>query len=255
MRRREKFVILSVLLSVVLFLVQSAPFDIRWLALLCLTLLSYIGTALVLRVDLNKHELITVVPMPAMYALATGWFYFLLPGHLISRVILLILFGVGMYALLLTGNIYAVAKAKTIQLLYAAHAIGQLFTLLTVFLFASTIFSLRWPFYITTAVFGLILLPLVLMSMWSVRLQPRLERNEVILSLIIVLVMIELTIALCFLPLPGWYSALFLMSTLYIGVGVGHNALRGRLFHRTLREYSLLAVMLIGLFIWVFPGK
>ncbi len=255
MRRREKIVILSILLSLVLLLVQTVAFDYRWMALLGLTGLTYLGAAFVLREDLNKHELITVVPMPALFALATGWFYFILPQHFVSRVILLVLFGIGMYALLLTSNIYAVAKAKTIQLLYAAHAIGQLFTLLTMFLFASTIFSLRLPFYMTTGILGLILLPLVLMSLWSVRLLPRLAKEEVILSLIIVLVLVELTLALCFLPLPIWYSALFLMTTLYIGIGVAHNSLRGRLFVKTLREYSLLAVFIIVLFVLVFPGK
>jgi len=150
MRRREKFVIASALLSLGLLVVQYIPLDFRYIAVAVFALISYLASAWALSDDLQKYEWLTIVPFPSMYAAAVGFFYFLLPAGIVSKIFVLALFGLGMYALFLTSNIYSVAKGRTIQLLHAAHAVGLLFTLLTSLLFTNTIFSLRLPFYLTS---------------------------------------------------------------------------------------------------------
>lgn len=255
MRRREKFVITSVLLSLGLLGVQYVSLESRLWGVLLLGVVSYFLSAWALSDDLQSHEWLTVVPFPALYAVAVSWFYFLLPANVLSKFILLVVFGVGMYALFLTANIYSVAKGRTIQLLHAAHAIGLLFTLLTSLLFTNTIFSLKLPFYLNGLLVGTVHFPLILMSLWSVDLESYVQRQIWILSGMLTLFLIELSIILSFYPFSVWNTALFVMAFAYISLGILHNFLKDRLFDRTLREYSLVAVFVLLMFMVLFPYK
>jgi hypothetical protein len=255
MRRREKFVIASVFLSLGLLGVQYIALDYRYYAIALFTVISYLVSSWALSDDMQRHERLTVVPIPVMYALAVSLFYFLLPETVISRVLMLFFFGVGMYALFLTANIYSVAKGRTIQLLHAAHAVGLLFTLLTSLLFSNTIYSLRLPFYTTSALVGLVHFPLIFMSLWAVRLDSEIKTEVMSLSILFTLMLMEFSMVLSFLPLSVWHHALFIMSVLYLGLGVFHNLLRGRLFQRAINEYSLVAIFIGLIFILMFPLK
>ncbi len=255
MRRREKFVITAVLLSLGLLGVQYVVLEWRYLALLVLTVVSYFVSAWALADDLQPHEWLTVVPFPALYASSVGLFYFLLPENLLSKFFILGLFGIGMYALLLTSNIYSVAKGRTIQLLHAAHAIGLLFTLLTSVLFTNTIYNLRLPFYANGLLVGLVHFPLILMSLWAIELRSRVPREIWVLSGVLTMVLMELAVILSFFPFSVWHLSLFIMAVVYIGLGLLHNFLKGRLFDSTLTEYSLVGVFVLLMFIVLFPYK
>jgi hypothetical protein len=255
MRRREKFVIASVLLSLGLLGVQYTPLDWRYGAISLFSLLTYLISTWALADDLQAHERLTIVPFPALYAAAVSLFYFLLPTHVVSQFMILLLFGVGLYALFLTANIYSVAKGRTIQLVHAAHAIGLLFTLLTSLLFANTIFSARLPLYSTAGLIGLSHFPLIFMSLWSVRLDETIQKEIIGLSGLLTLLLLELTLILSLFPFSVWYQALFIMTFSYIGLGIFHNYLRGRLFTRTLTEYSLVALFITLIFFIAFPYK
>jgi hypothetical protein len=93
--------------------------------------------------DLKGVEWITILTLPSLYAAAIASFYYLLPEGLASRVIILSLFGLGLYALYLTENIFSVAAIRTIQLVRAARAVGFLMSILVLVLFYNTIFSLK----------------------------------------------------------------------------------------------------------------
>ncbi len=255
MRRREKFVIASALLSLGLLLLQYVSLDYRYLAVGVVTIAAYLVSAWALADDLQRHEWLTIVPFPAMYAGAVGLFYFLLPSGILSKVFIFGMFGVGMYALFLTSNIFSVAKGRTIQLLHAAHAIGLLFTLLTSLLATNVIFSLRLPFYFIVPLIGVVHFPLVLMSLWSIALEGGVRREIWALTGALTLILMELGLGLSFLPLSVWNVALMMMSCLYVGLGILHNYLRGRLFSKTLTEYSLVAALIAILFLVMFPGK
>ncbi len=255
MRRREKFVIAAALLSLGLLIVENVPLDFRYLAIGVFGLVSYLVSAWALSDDLQKLEWLTILPFPPMYAMAVGLFYFLLPANILSKVFVLVLFGLGMYALFLTTNIFSVAKERTIQLLHAAHAIGLLFTLLTSLLFTNTIFSLRWPFYWIFLSIGVVHFPLILSSLWSIGLERVIRREILGLTGLLTLLVMELGLVLSFYPLTVWNSALLIMTFLYIGLGILHNFLRGRLFSKTITEYSLVAAFMALVFFLLFPLK
>lgn len=255
MRRREKFVITSIVLSLALLGVQLVPLSYKYYAVAVMGVLSYLFSAWALSDDLQAFEWVTVLPFPALYSVAVGLFYFLLPVNIISRFIILGVFGIGMYALYLTSNIYSVAKGRSIQLLHAAHAVGLFFTLITSLFFTNTIFSLRWPISVSVFLVGLSHFPLILMSLWSVRLEQKVDKTAILFSSILTLLMIEFTLGLSFFPLSIWNKSLFLMALLYIGLGILHNFIRGILFENTLREYSLVAVLVGAVFLMLFPLK
>jgi len=255
MRRREKFVIAAALLSIGLFIVENVPLDFRYLAVGLFGVISYLVSAWALADDLQKLEWLTIVPFPPLYAVAVSLFYFLLPSNLVTKVFVLALFGLGMYGLFLTSNIFSVAKERTIQLLHAAHAIGLLFTLLTSLLFTNTIFSLRWPFFLIFIAIGLVHFPLILTSLWSIGLEKVIRREILGLTSLLTLLIMELGLVLSFYPLSVWNSALLIMTFLYIGLGILHNFLRGRLFSKTITEYSLVAGFMAIVFIILFPLK
>ncbi len=255
MRRREKFVLSSIALSLGLLSVQYISLDWRYVGVLIFTILSYFVSAWALSDDLQKIEWMTILPLPALYAGAVGAFYFLLPASFFSRFFNLVLFGVGMYALYLTSNIYSVAKGRTIQLLHAAHAIGLLFTLLISLLFINTIFSHHLAFYWNGLLVGLLHFPLVFLFLWSVNLEQRIDRQLIQVSLIFTLFLVELAVIFSFFPMSVWNTALLIMTFLYIGLGLLQSHFQNRLFQNTLNEYSVVAIFLCAMFVLLLPWK
>jgi hypothetical protein len=255
MRRREKFVLASAVLSAGLLLVQYIGLEWRYLALGLFIAATYLVSAWALKDDLQPHEWLTILPFPALYAGAVSLFYFLLPGAFLTRIAILGLFGVGMYGLFLTSNIFSVAKGRTIQLLYAAHAVGLFFTLFTSMLSTNAVFSLRLPFYANALLVGLVHFPLVVMSLWSMKLEPLVSQAVWNFSLLFTLLLMELVMLFSWIPLPAWHVALLVMGVLYIGLGVLQSQLKERLFQNTANEYSLVAVFLGVIFLILFPWK
>ena len=255
MRRREKFVLSAVFLSFGLLALQYVSLEYRYYAVAVLGVVSYLVCAWALSEDLQRIELLMLVPLPTLFTTAVGLFYFLLPSDIVSKIVLLSVFCIGVYANLLTANIYSVAKGRTIQLLHAAHAIGLFLTLITSLLITNTIFSLNLPFYAVGGLVALSHFPLVLSGLWVVRLTPYVEKMIVLSTLLLVFLLLQFATALTFLPYSIWYSSLFLMSALYLGISVLRNFLIERLFSRALVEYALVLVFVSVLFILQFPLK
>jgi len=255
MRRREKFVVSSVISTLGLIGVQSTFLEIRYIAIAVFVVFTYLVSTWALADDLQMHERVTIIPFPALFAAAVSLFYFLLPESFISQAVIVVLFGIGMYALFLTSNIFSVAKGRTIQLVHAANAISGIFGVFISLLFANTIFSLKLPFYLNTLLVGLVHFPLIFMLLWSVNLEDKVEKGIISFSLILTLVLMELALVLSFFPLGVWYYALFIMSFFYIGIGLMQRFIRGRLFVRPLVESSFVALFIGLMFLAVVPFK
>lgn len=255
MRRREKFVLASVFLSLGILILQYIPLEFRFIGVFVFTLLTYAVSAWALYDDLRGVEWLTIIPFPALYSLSVSLFYFLLPTHILSRVFILGLFGVGMYGLYLTCNIYSVAKARTIQLLRAAHAIGLFFTLLISVLISNTIFSFHFPFWLNGVLVGAVHFPLYLMTMWTIKLEPKIQPQTWGLSLFLAASTAELSVMLSFVPVTVWTSALVIGSFLYITVGILQNYLQERLFRNTIREYLIFAALVTVAFVFLVEWK
>ncbi len=244
MSKRQKFVVASLLLSLGLFSTQlvTVEFPFRYLSIVGLFVAAYFVSAWALFGDLKGIEWLVVVPFPGLYAVSVALFYFLLPEALLSRLVIMFLFGLGMYALYLTSNIYSVAAIRTIQLLRAAHAVGFMMALVTSLFFYNTIFSFKFPFFINAVLVFLVSFPIVLNGLWSVKLEPFLSWHVLSYSLILSFVLTEMAVAISFWPVTVWIASLFLVTGMYVLLGLMQHQLQERLFKNTLREYVSVGV-------------
>lgn len=257
MRRREKFVLSAFLLTLGLLSMQFVGLTERYFLLLGLVVLTYGVSSWALNDDLQWYERFTLVPFSSLYIGVVGLFYFLLPENTLSLVLTMLIFGVGMYALLLTANIFSVAKGRSIQLMHAAHAIQMLATIVMSLLFTNVLFSFNWPFWWNGLALGLFHAPLIFMTIWTFDLSSTWEgirplaRHTLYASLILT----EIGVIFSLIPFSIWHRSLFVMALVYLIVGVIESHGKGKLFTRTLTEYGLAFGFLATLFLLWFPLK
>lgn len=242
MTKRQKFVISSFFLALGFFLTQFVDLSWKYQAILGLGFFSVLLSAWSLSGGVGKNATALVLVLPALFTAGVGLFYFLLPATLLTRVPILILYALGIYALLLTANIYTVSAARTIALLRAAHAVGFLLTLVSAFLLFDTILSLRWDFWANGTGAFLVAFPLFLQGFWSIELEERISREVLHLSLVTALVLGEIATILSFWPVTVPVGALAWTTVVYVGLGLGQAKLQQRLFTKTVREYLLVGV-------------
>ncbi|OIP03052.1 hypothetical protein AUK18_02635 [Candidatus Beckwithbacteria bacterium CG2_30_44_31] len=242
-----KLVIVAVALSLGLLGIQSIDIDARYQAIGLLAGVAYGLSAWALFNDLKGTEWLTVLILPVLYPVAVALFYFLLPVRILSRVAILSIFGIGMYALLLTENIFSVAAIRTIQLLRAAHAVGFLLTLLVAFFFWDTLFSFRLAPWWNALGVGITSLPLVLQGLWSVNLEEKISREVINNSLGLSWGLMSLALMISFWPVTITIASLFLVTALYVGLGLVQNRMSGRLFKKTITEYLWVSGLVVGL--------
>jgi hypothetical protein len=245
MTKRRKLVLESIFLSFGFLATQLVDISCRYWAILGLGLITYPLTALILKTDLKKIGWLVVLPPSVLYVVFASMFYFLLPQNLIIRIIITVFFWIGIYAVLLTQNIYSVASSfQTIQLLRAAQAVGFLMTLVTAFFGFNTLFSFRASVLINGTGVFLISFPLVISSLWTILLEERLSSSLISYSIIISLLTAQIGFIINFWPLTITTASLFLVSFLYVVLGISQNFFGGRLFKNTFKEYLQIGVII-----------
>lgn len=235
--KRRKFILVAVLLSVGLLVVQSLPTDARFLALVIYFFVSYGLSAWALFQDLNGIEWLTNLTLPSFFPVSVGLFYFLLPQAFVTRVVVIILFAIGMYALLLTANIFGVAAIRTIQLLRAARAVGFLLTVLTAAFLFHLVLSFKLWFWIVFILVYVVSFPLYLQGLWSSLLEEKLSSKVVTYSAILSLITAQFGAAVAFWPIDVAMGSIFLAMLVYVLLGVFQHLLEERLFRKTMQEY------------------
>lgn len=237
MSKRAKLGLTAIILSLGLVGIQLIDLEGRYQAIGLLAGLAYGLSAWALFEDLKKIEWLTVLILPTLYPVATALFYFLLPSRLLSQIVILLVFGIGMYALLLTENIFSVAAIRTIQLLRAAHAVGFLITLAVAFFLWGTLFSFRLaPWWNALGVL-ITSFPLNLQAIWSVNLEEKISESVWVNSLVLSWILGGLGLMISFWPVTVTVASLFLVTGLYVGLGLIQNQLAGKLFRKTTEEY------------------
>src|SRR3989344_6686877 len=241
MTKRQKFVLTSLVLAFGFFLVQFVGFDFRYPAIAGLTLASLGLCYWALKEGLKKDATLLTLILPTFFTAGVGLFYFLLDTSgifaILARVPVLIIYALGIYALLLTSNIYTVATVRTIQLLRAAHAVGFLLTLVSAFLLFDTIFSLRLDFWVNSISMGLISYPLFLQGLCGIELEGKVSAEIKYISAGLALVLGQIGAILSFWPITVPVASLALTTVVYVGLGLGQAKLQQRLFSKTIKEY------------------
>lgn len=235
--KRQQFVIITVVLTSVLMLTQLVSLEFRYPMVFILSALTYGLCAFGLREDLHGSEWITLLTLPTLFTAAIAVFYFLLPIRWLTRVPIAALYAIGMYALLLTENIYNVAAARTIALLRAAHSVGFLLTLMTYYLLTQTILAYRLPAVANALLIGIISYPLTLQILWAMDLEPLIGKRVRDLTAVITIIAAEIAWIFSIWPVRTTLFALFLTTCFYGMAGMGQQYLSDRLYKRTVWEF------------------
>src|SRR3989338_4392195 len=102
MTKRRKLGLVAILLTLGILGVQSVEIESRYQVIGLLAGAAYALSVWAMIEDLKGIEWLTVMILPVLYPVSVSLFYFLLPERWLSRLTIVSLFGLGMYALLLT---------------------------------------------------------------------------------------------------------------------------------------------------------
>lgn len=246
MRKRQKFVLTAILLSIGIGAIQFVPaLELRYAFIGLLFVLTWILSAWSLREGLAGLEWLTVLVPMTLFTAGVGFFYILLPEHWAAKLAVIGLFGIGQYALLLTSNIFSVATIRTIALFRAAQAVGFVMTLLTGFFLYDTILSFRFGFWINAPLVFIASALLLLPVLWSVRLEERLSPQLVSFSIVLSILQAILVTSISFWPVSLAVSSLFLTTMLYVYLGITQHYFSDRLFKKTAWEYIIVGMVVL----------
>lgn len=241
--KRQQFVIITLILTVGLVVTQVVPGELRYPLVVTFSIATYFLSAFGLREDLTRVEWLTLLTLPTLFTAAVLLFYFLLPVRWLTRLPVAGLYAIGIYALLLTENIYNVAAERSIALLRAAHSVGYLLTLITYFLLVSTILSFRLAVGWTAVAVGVMTFVLTVQALWAVALEGVVSRRVWQMSACIAIMVTELTWIFGFWPVQQALIALFLTTSLYCTVGMAQAYLEDKLYKKTAIEFGSVAVI------------
>lgn len=235
--KRQEFVLCTIVLTFGLILTQLVPFDFRYPMVAILSVVAFVGSALALREDLRGIEWVTLLTLPTLFTAAIALFYFLLPVRWATRLPVAAAYAMGMYALLLTENIYNVAAERGIGLLRAAHSVGFLITLVTDFLLISSVLSFRLPVLLTALLIALVNAVLMYQSVWSYELGQTVNRRVGEVVGVFAIVIFEFSWILLFLPIKPILVGLVLTTALYSLVGMAQQYVEEKLYKKTVIEF------------------
>lgn len=245
--KRRKFILSSIILTLGLSYVRFGEVPNRYQAIGVLSLLAIPLTLWSLKEALKGAVWLVSWILLLSFTAGVGFFYFLLPGSLLTAIPIIILYFLGTYALFLSENIFSVAALRTIQLFRAAWAVSFLLTLLTSFLLFDTVLSFRLPFYQNFLLIMSISFLIFLHGFWSINLEEKVSQKVLLYSFVWSLGIGQMALILSFWPATIVLFSLFLTALVYVALGLTQAKFSERMFRKTVREYLTvgLAVFLV----------
>jgi hypothetical protein len=242
MNKRIKFLVTTIVLTVGFLVLGLYAEQSRLLyigGLTAVTVLLFIWSLLG---SLRLNATLLVLVLPAFYTFGVGLFWFLLPSGPFTSLPVTALYAVGIYALVLTSNIYVVSAIRTIALARAAKGVGFVMTLFTLFLVYDAVLSLRLPLHLNSIALALGTLPLLVQGLWAGKLTTTVPRKIWTYSLVFSYGVAATSSVLYFWPVSVVVGSLFMTGVVYVLLGLGQAKLDARLFKQTMREYVVVGV-------------
>lgn len=197
--------------------------------------------------DLEDNFHPQIFSLTFLYSLSFGLFAFLTPYRFISRVILTILYAIGIYSLFLCENIFIIATGRTIALLSSARIISLVVSLVISMFISSAIFSSHFIIFIEAPLVFIMYFLISSHGIWSYTLDKNFKK-DLYWVIMISLLITELSLILWFWPSSPAILALFLTGIWYFLIGLSHAWLDKRLFKNVFIEYiwiCLISILLI----------
>lgn len=243
MTKRHKSVITSLLMSFGFYAITSLESENRVLGISLLSLAIVPFFFWTLRDVLKKNATILTLILPPAFTLGVGLFWFLLPSTFYAKLPILILYGVGVYVMALTANIFAVSVQKKIALARAAKGVSFVLTLFVSFLLYDAVLSLRTTLLMSSFLLFLASFPLFLQGLWASKITAEIERELLQYSLVLSYLVGVGGVMLYFWPVTVVVGSLFLTVGVYVLLGLGQAKLEGRLFKTTVNEYIIIGIL------------
>lgn len=241
--KRQKFVLMSFFLTIILVTTQTVSENLRYQTIGVLTLATIFLAIFSLWGDLSGIKYFLLLLLPAYFVAGASLFYFLLPVRWLTRLPFAFFFGISVYLLMLTSNIYNVAAIRTIALLRAAHAVGLLFSLISAFFLLNVLFSLHLPFYLVVALTVVVVAPLYLVGLWSYELEEYFSKRVFVYTLIFTMVTAQVALVLAFWPIVPINGALSIATVMYALLGLAQFDFQNKLKGRTVLEHLVIALV------------
>lgn len=268
MSKRSRFFAVALFLGVLLWGTGLFGVEKRLALVLSVSGIAYVLSAWVLFEDLKGWEWITLLVLPVLFSLGSGLFVNLLPPAIPSmfglnfqietslflggvvRFLFMVVYVFGMYAVLLTENIFSVASIRTIQLFRAARSVSFILALVVSLFFYTVAFSLKLPFYVIGPIVGVISLLLSFESLWSVDLKTEHLDDVYRLSLAIGWLMTLFGSVISFWPITPFMGGLVLTSCFYALLGILEQRLVNKMTAVNYLEFVIfnLIIVLIAFF-------
>jgi len=250
--KRIRFVISSVFLALLMLVSTFFFFDKASIFIPILIVASYGASLFALFEGIEKIEWYMLFLMPVLLSVAMYLFYFLFPVRWITRIPFILIYGISIYAMLLSSNIFNVGVEKNLQLYRAGFSVNYFIQTMVFFIFGNVIASFHWGFIANAMVFGLLSGAMSLQLYWSIRLDMHLRKEVLNHAWFTALLVSEGSLFLSFIPLQESIFALVLAVLYYCIAGLTHLHLDDRLFKHSVREYAtILIVILVILFLSV----
>jgi hypothetical protein len=212
-------------------------FDKVWIFIPIFIVITYVLTYFSIIEEIEKSELLTLFIVPILFTISYYFFYFLFPIRWLTRLPFITIYGVSIYAILLTSNILNVGVEKSLQLFRAAFSVNYFYQTVIVFLFSNILFSFRGSYITNALAAGTVIFPLSLQLYWSVKLNLEIEKQLILYSFLTATVISQVAMIVSFVPFKPSISGLILTSSYYSLSGLINSYLDDRLFKQTIREY------------------
>ena len=245
---RLRFVICTFFLTCIVFALTLFCFDLKSLIIVFPVLLvsSYLIIYIAILKNITGFEWFTLFVVPIIFTLVLYVFYiFNFQVRHITRIPFLIIYSIGIYALLLVSNIFNVGVEKNIQLYRAAFSINFLFQTLILYFFITIILKFNFIFIINSFVILLLVFLMAIQLLWTVQLKDSISKTNFLFSVLISIFASEIATAICFLPIKSEVFALVVSGSYYGFAGLFHHYADQRLFKQTIQEFSIVFIFVL----------
>lgn len=240
--KRQRLVSAVLILSLALFVSEYFLGKSGIFMVFLLAFVTDLFLFLALYEDLKENFYPQIFILPFFYSLAFGLFYLLIPARFLTRVAMTSFYGIGLYSLFLSKNIFTVSSIRTIALLASARTVSFAITLLSYFFLSNVVFSLHKNLLITDLLILGFTLPIVSASIWIYSLEKSIKAN-LIWTLSLTGLILEASTILWFWPSTPTLIALFLTGVFYTFVGLSQAWFEKRLFRGVIFEYFWVAIV------------
>lgn len=247
--KRQRFVASVFISSLAIFVSEYLLGKSGILMVFAIALLTSIFLFLSIYEDLKENFYPQIFILPFFYSLAFGLFFLLVPARFLTRIVTTSLYGLGLYSIFLSTNIFSVSSIRTIALLSSARTVSFAIVLLIYFFLSNVVFSMHLNLFLTLILLLGFTFPIVLASLWTYTLERSLKSN-IIWTASLTTLILEVATILWFWPSTPTLIALFTTGVFYTLVGLSQAWFERRLFRGVIFEYFWVAIVTFTIFLF-----